>query len=102
VITLVIEYVPFAAVVADALTTPACNAWTKAPWSAALSLVRVMVPAMVPAVSTVNVGPLLADPLAVTTTGPVEAPLGTGTTILVSVQLPGVAVKPLKVTVLVP
>ena len=87
---------------ADALTTPACNAWTKAPWRGALSLVRVIVPAMVPVVGTVNVEPLLADPRAVTTTGPVETPLGTGTTILVSVQLPGVAVKPLKVTVLAP
>jgi hypothetical protein len=52
--------------------------------------------------STVNVTPLLATPPTVTTTGPVVAPLGTGTTIEVALQLVGVALVPLKVTALVP
>jgi hypothetical protein len=51
---------------------------------------------------TVNVTPLLARPATVTTTGPVVAPLGTGTTMLVLLQLLGVAVVPLNFTVLVP
>lgn len=46
--------------------------------------------------------PLLAKPLTLTTTLPVVAPLGTGTTMLVVLQLVGVAAVPLKVTVLVP
>src|SRR5258708_5862535 len=45
---------------------------------------------------------LLAWPPTVTTTLPVVAPLGTGTAMLVALQLVGVAVVPLKVTVLVP
>src|SRR4029077_17848732 len=52
--------------------------------------------------STVNVIPLLATPFTVTTTGPVVAPLGTGTTIDVALQLVGVAGVPLNATVLVP
>jgi hypothetical protein len=51
---------------------------------------------------TVKVTPLLADPPTVTTTAPVVAPAGTGTTMLVALQLVGVAVVPLKVAVLVP
>ena len=51
---------------------------------------------------TVKPTPLLATPPTVTTTLPVVAPLGTGTTMLVALQLVGVAVVPLKVTVLVP
>jgi len=51
---------------------------------------------------TVKLAPLLATPPTVTTTLPVVAPLGTGTTILGSLQLVGVAGVPLKVTVLVP
>jgi hypothetical protein len=51
---------------------------------------------------TEKVEPLLASPEAVTTTFPVMAPLGTGATILVSLQLAGVAVDPLKVMVLAP
>jgi hypothetical protein len=51
---------------------------------------------------TVKVTPLLADPAAVTTTGPVVPPEGTGATMLVLLQLVGVATVPLKVTVLVP
>lgn len=51
---------------------------------------------------TVNTTPLLARLLTVTTTFPVVAPLGTGTTIEVPLQLLGVAVVPLNVTVLVP
>jgi hypothetical protein len=51
---------------------------------------------------TVNVTGLLGAPPAVTTTGPLPAPAGTGTTILVPLQLVGVAGIPLKVTVLEP
>ena len=52
--------------------------------------------------STVNATPLLATPLTVTTTFPVVAPAGTGTTILVADHEVGVPAVPLKVTVLVP
>ena len=52
--------------------------------------------------STVKGTPLLTSPLTVTTTFPVAAPLGTGTTMLVALQLVGVAAVPLKVTVLLP
>jgi hypothetical protein len=51
---------------------------------------------------TVKVTPLLASELTVTTTVPVVAPDGTGTTILVLDQLVGVAVVPLNLIVLVP
>ena len=51
---------------------------------------------------TVKVTPLLASPPTVTTTLPVVAPVGTGTTMLVADQLEGVACVPLNVTVLVP
>src|SRR6185369_13088406 len=51
---------------------------------------------------TVNATPLLATPPTVTTTFPVVAPAGTGTTMLVADQVVGVAVVPLKVIVLVP
>jgi hypothetical protein len=44
--------------------------------------------------------PLLATPFTVTTTFPLVAAAGTGTVMLVSVQLVGVATAPLKVTVL--
>src|SRR5207249_6754376 len=51
---------------------------------------------------TVKLTPLLATPPTVTTTFPVVAPVGTGTTMLVALQLVGVAAVPLNVTVLVP
>src|SRR5918993_1557633 len=51
---------------------------------------------------TENATPLLASPPTVTITLPVVAPVGTGTVIEVLAQLDGVAVVPLKVTVLVP
>jgi hypothetical protein len=51
---------------------------------------------------TVKLTPLLAVPPAVTTTFPLAAPVGTGTTMLVAFQLVGVPVVPLKVTVLAP
>src|SRR5882672_778168 len=51
---------------------------------------------------TVNVTPLLATPFAVTTTGPVVAPLGTDATMLLALQLEGVATIPLNAIVLVP
>jgi hypothetical protein len=54
------------------------------------------------AAKTVKVTPLLARPLTVTTTLPVVTPVGTGTVMLVAVQVVGDAVTPLNVTVLVP
>ena len=50
----------------------------------------------------VNATPLLLTPPTVTTTFPVVAPFGTGATMLVVLQLAGVAAVPLKLTVLVP
>jgi hypothetical protein len=50
---------------------------------------------------TVKDTPLLATPLTVTITLPVVAPFGTGTVMLVALQLAGVAAMPLNVTVLV-
>jgi hypothetical protein len=52
--------------------------------------------------STVNGGPSKIWELIVRTTLPVVAPAGTATTIVVSLQLIGVAAVPLKATVLVP
>src|SRR5438105_14903548 len=57
---------------------------------------------MLGAVETVKLAPLLATPPTVTTTLPVVAPVGTGATIEVALQLVGVAAVPLKVTVLLP
>src|SRR6266567_4952732 len=51
---------------------------------------------------TAKLTPLLATPPTVTTTFPVVAPLGTAATMLVALQLVGVAAAPLNVTVLVP
>jgi hypothetical protein len=50
----------------------------------------------------VKLTPLLAKPLTVTTTLPLVAPAGTGATMRVALQLVGVALVPLKVTVLEP
>ena len=68
------------------------------------SLARETVPAIVPVLAwvTVKVTPLLGIPPTVTSTGPVVAPAGRGATMLVPLQLLGVAAKPSKVTVLVP
>lgn len=52
--------------------------------------------------ATAKLTPLLDSPPTVTTTLPVVAAPGTGTTMLVAFQLEGVAVIPLKVTVLDP
>jgi len=95
-------YVPPAADVAVALMVPARTAWTVAPDTAEPPVVRVIEPDIVPVVTTVNVTPLLAFPATVMTTGPVAAPEGTGTPMLVGPQLDGVAVVPLNVTLLVP
>jgi len=57
---------------------------------------------MLGAGTTVKETPLVADPPTVTTTFPVVAPLGTGATIEVALQLVGLAVVPLNVTVLLP
>jgi len=51
---------------------------------------------------TVYNDPLLATPPTVTSTFPVVAPVGTGTTMLLADQLAGVAVVPLNVTTLLP
>ena len=51
---------------------------------------------------TVKLTPLLGFPLTVTTTFPLVAPVGTGATIEVALQLAGVAVVPLNFTVLLP
>src|SRR5260370_39099545 len=51
---------------------------------------------------TVKFRRLLPTPPTVTTTFPVDAPVGRGATILVALHLVGVAVVPLNVTVLVP
>jgi hypothetical protein len=51
---------------------------------------------------TVKLIPLLATPLAVTTTLPVVAPLGTVTVMLLALQLVAVAVVPLNVTAPLP
>src|SRR5216117_1692600 len=53
-----------------------------------------------PDVFTVNDTPLLACPLTVTTTFPVDAPAGTGTTMVFALQYAGLALTPLKVTAL--
>ena len=50
----------------------------------------------------VKLKPLLGCPPTVTTTFPVLAPVGTGATTLVALQIVGVAIVPLNVTVLVP
>jgi len=50
----------------------------------------------------VNVTPLLVAPPTVTVTGPVDAPVGAGATILVLLQLVGATGMPLNATVLVP
>jgi len=52
--------------------------------------------------STVKLTPLLGAPPTVTVTFPVVAAAGTGTTMLASFQLAGVAATPLNATVLVP
>jgi hypothetical protein len=57
---------------------------------------------IVGAVKTVKIAPLLDTPPTVTTTFPLVAPLGTGTVIEFALQLLGVAVVPLNVTVLAP
>jgi hypothetical protein len=55
-----------------------------------------------PGTVTVKLAPLLATPPAVTTTLPVVAPAGTGTTMLVALQVVVIADVPLNLTVLVP
>ena len=57
---------------------------------------------MLGTVVTVKLTALLARPATVTSTLPVVAPLGTGATMLVALQLVGVAFVPLKLTVLLP
>ncbi|MGB2625653.1 MAG: hypothetical protein WAK20_02610 [Candidatus Acidiferrum sp.] len=53
-------------------------------------------------VATVKLAPTLETPFTVTTTFPVVAPLGTGTTILDALQFVGVALAPPNVMVLDP
>ncbi len=59
-------------------------------------------PVMLGVSKTVKLLPLLATPATVTTTLPVVAPVGTGTTMLVALQLVGVVLVPLNLTVLLP
>jgi len=61
-----------------------------------------LMPLMLGAGTTLKVTPLLWTPLTVTSTGPVVAPAGTVTMILVALQFETVAIVLLKVTVLVP
>jgi len=75
---------------------------TAAPTTPELGLKLVMLGVGGGGVVTVKVAPLLAFPLTVTTTLPVSAPAGTGRTMLVPLQLVGVAFTPSNVTVLVP
>jgi hypothetical protein len=72
---------------------------TEAPTSPDVGFKLVM---LGPGTVTVKLTPLLATPPTVTTTFPVVAPAGTGTTMLVVLQLVGTAPTPLNATVLVP
>jgi hypothetical protein len=74
---------------------------TGAPANPDVGFKLVMLGAVLAAV-TVKLMPLLATPPTVTTTFPVVAPAGTGATMLLALQLVGVAAVPLKLTVLVP
>src|SRR2546428_3270946 len=71
-------------------------------WAALMSVVPAINGSSVNGTVTVKDAPLLATASTVTTTLPVVAPPGTGTTMLVADQFVGVAVVPLNVTVLVP
>ena len=71
----------------------------RAPLTAVASAALVIVPVTTP-VPMLKLRPLLAVPPTVTVTGPVVAPAGTSTVILVLVQLVGTAGTPLKETVL--
>ena len=73
---------------------------TDAPTAPEVGLKLLMLGADV--VLTVKLTPLLANPPTVTTTFPLVAPVGTGATMLVALQLVGVAATPLNFTVLVP
>lgn len=64
--------------------------------------VRLRLEMLGPGIVTVKSTPLLAVPNTVTTTLPVVAPFGTGTTMLVALQLVGVPAMPLNVTELEP
>ena len=72
-------------------STPFKRACTVAPDTGVPPVARVIVPLRLPGASTVNATPLLGWPDTVTTTGPLEAPAGTGAMMRVSVQLVGVA-----------
>lgn len=89
-------------VVAVATVVAPCIAFRDAPGIAVVPSSFVTFPETVPAAFTVKLTPLLATPPAVTMTGPVVDPEGTGATILVALQLVGLAVVPLNVIVLVP
>jgi hypothetical protein len=82
--------------------TVACNWAAKAVLMVALWGVPAVAVMLAGGPVTVKATPLLATPPTVTTTFPVAAPVGTGTAMLVALQLVGVPATPLKVTVLVP
>ena len=96
------EYVPFAAVVVEALTAPFCSAWTVAPLIALLSALLETVPDNVPVVTAVNVTPLLTCWPTLTVTGPVLTLDGAAALIEVALQPVTLAGNPLKRTTLVP
>jgi hypothetical protein len=73
---------------------------TEVPTGPKVGLRLVMLGAVEPVI--VNSIPLLATPPTVTTTLPLDAPVGTGATMVVVLQLAGVAAVPLNVRVLVP
>ncbi len=87
---------------AVATTVVPWSALTVAPGIGVVPPATVTLPDIVPVVVIVKAKPLLAIPPTVTTTGPVVAPEGTGTVMLLALQLLGLALVPLKVTVLVP
>src|SRR5438876_12036224 len=74
------------------------TASTVAPEIGVPAVNRVTVPAIDPGTMTVKGIPPLAAFATVTTTSPLRAPVGTGATIRVLLQVAGVAVMPLKVT----
>jgi hypothetical protein len=88
--------------VADAFTTPFCNACTVAPPTGPPSALLEIFPDNVPFETAVKVTPLLVCPLTVTCTAPVVAPSGTVTPMEVALQLETAAGSPLNRTTLVP
>jgi hypothetical protein len=68
----------------------------------AVGLLPLLMNVMASLLETLKVAALLAKPATVTTTEPLVAPAGTGAVIAVSLQVVGIVLTPLKVTVLDP